>query len=158
MAAYKMPPYRELQFAVESRAGLRFGVCRGPTLPKSTIYCTYPNAQLFHQDGAVKCCWGKPIDGESGENCGSYRHFERSTIRKENMKIQYDPEVDALYIELRDVHADHNVDIEEGVSVDLDVDGHIVGLEILDASERLKESLLRLELGELSFKKAELKT
>ena len=74
------------------------------------------------------------------------------------MKIQYDPEVDALYIELRDVHADHNVDIEEGVSVDLDVDGHIVGLEILDASERLKESLLRLELGELSFKKAELKT
>ena len=74
------------------------------------------------------------------------------------MKIQYDPEVDALYIELRDVYADHNVDIEEGVSVDLDVDGHIVGLEILDASERLKESLLRLELGELSFKKAELKT
>ena len=74
------------------------------------------------------------------------------------MKIQYDPEVDALYIELRDVYADHNVDIEEGVSVDLDVDGHIVGLEILDASERLKESLLRLELGELAFKKAELKT
>ena len=69
------------------------------------------------------------------------------------MKIEYDPEVDALYIELRDVYADRNIDIEEGVSVDLDADGHIVGLEILDASERLKESLSRLELGELSFKK-----
>jgi len=74
------------------------------------------------------------------------------------MKIQYDPEVDALYIELRDVYADRNIDIEEGVSVDLDADGHIVGLEILDASERLKESLSCLELGELSFKKAKLKT
>jgi len=74
------------------------------------------------------------------------------------MKIQYDPEVDALYIELRDVYADRNVDIEEGVSVDLDADGHIVGLEILDASERLKESLSHLELGELSFKKAKVKT
>jgi len=74
------------------------------------------------------------------------------------MKIEYDPEVDALYIELRDVYADQNIDIEEGVSVDLDADGHIVGLEILDASERLKESLSRLELGELSFKKAKLKT
>jgi len=74
------------------------------------------------------------------------------------MKIEYDPEVDALYIELRDVYADRNIDIEEGVSVDLDADGHIVGLEILDASERLKESLSRLELGELSFKKAKLKT
>jgi len=74
------------------------------------------------------------------------------------MKIEYDPEVDALYIELRGVYADRNIDIEEGASVDLDADGHIVGLEILDASERLKESLSRLELGELSFKKAKLKT
>ena len=69
------------------------------------------------------------------------------------MKIEYDAEVDALYIEFRDVHADRNIDIEEGVSIDLDTDGHIVGLEILDASERLKESLSRLELGEVPFRK-----
>ena len=73
------------------------------------------------------------------------------------MKIEYDPEVDALYIELRDVYADHSIDIEEGVSVDLDADGHIVGLEILDASERLKESLSHMEFGERSFKKTKLK-
>ncbi len=52
------------------------------------------------------------------------------------MKIEYDPEVDALYIELRDVYAERNIDIEPGVSIDLDAEGHIVGLEILDASER----------------------
>ena len=69
------------------------------------------------------------------------------------MKIEYDPEVDALYIELRDVNADRNIDIEEGVSVDLDAEGHIVGLEILDASQKLKGSLLRLEFGELPLGK-----
>ena len=42
------------------------------------------------------------------------------------MKIEYDLEVDALYIELRDVYADRNKDIEEGVGVDLDADGYIV--------------------------------
>jgi len=68
------------------------------------------------------------------------------------MKIEYDVEVDALYIELRDVHADRNIDIEEGVSIDLDADGHIVGIEILDASEKLRESLSRLELGEVPFR------
>ena len=54
------------------------------------------------------------------------------------MKITYDPEADALYIALRDVQAVDGIDIEEGVSVDLDKDGHIIGIEILDASDRLK--------------------
>jgi uncharacterized protein YuzE len=74
------------------------------------------------------------------------------------MKIEYDAEVDAMYIEFRDVHADRNIDIEEGVSVDVDVEGHIVGLEILDASERLGESLSRLEFAELPFRKTKVRT
>ncbi len=53
------------------------------------------------------------------------------------MKITYDPEADALYIELRKVSAADSIDIEEGVTVDLDAAGHIIGIEILDASERL---------------------
>ena len=63
------------------------------------------------------------------------------------MKIEYDKEVDALYILLRDVPPADTVDIEEGVTVDLDGDGHIVGIEILDASERLGlESLLNISI------------
>jgi uncharacterized protein YuzE len=53
------------------------------------------------------------------------------------MRITYDPEGDVLYIALRDVPAVDGIDIEEGVSVDLDDKGHIIGVEILDASERL---------------------
>ena len=53
------------------------------------------------------------------------------------MKITYDPEADALYIELRRVRAVDSTDVEEGVTVDLDDRGHIIGLEILDASKRM---------------------
>ena len=53
------------------------------------------------------------------------------------MKIEYDPEADALYIQLRQAPVEDNVDIEDGVSVDLDGDTHIVGIEVLDASKRL---------------------
>ena len=56
------------------------------------------------------------------------------------MKIEYDPEADALYIQVRDAEAGDNIDIEEGVSVDVDADRHIVGLEILDVSKRLSPS------------------
>lgn len=56
------------------------------------------------------------------------------------MKIEYDPEADALYIQVREVEVADNVDIEDGVTVDLDADNHIVGLEILDASKRLSPS------------------
>jgi uncharacterized protein YuzE len=53
------------------------------------------------------------------------------------MRITYDPEGDALYIEFRRVQAHDSTDIEEGVTADLDENGHIIGLEILDASQRL---------------------
>ena len=56
------------------------------------------------------------------------------------MKIEYDPEADALYIQIREAHADDNIDIEEGVTVDVDEHRHIVGVEILDASKRLSPS------------------
>lgn len=56
------------------------------------------------------------------------------------MKIEYDPEADALYIQIREVPPHDNIDIEDGVSVDVDAEGHIVGLEILDASRRLSPS------------------
>lgn len=56
------------------------------------------------------------------------------------MKIEYDTDADALYIALREVPAASSIDIEEGVTVDVDALGHIVGLEILGASQRLSSS------------------
>jgi uncharacterized protein YuzE len=47
------------------------------------------------------------------------------------------------------------MDIEEGVTVDLDAQGHLVGIEILDASERLgKEQLHSVTLKDLAFEPA----
>lgn len=65
------------------------------------------------------------------------------------MRITYDPEGDALYIELRRVRAHDSVDIEEGVTADLDENGHIIGLEVLDASERLTPD----ELGAVKYER-----
>ncbi len=68
------------------------------------------------------------------------------------MNITYDHEVDALYIQLTDKKPARGVDIEEGVTVDLDKQGHLVGIEILDASERLgKEQLHSVTLKDLAF-------
>ncbi len=53
------------------------------------------------------------------------------------MKITYDPEGDALYIELRRGKPADSTDVEEGVTVDLDEDGHVLGIEVLDASKRM---------------------
>lgn len=56
------------------------------------------------------------------------------------MKIEYDPDADALYIQIRAADPEDNVDIEDGVTVDIDGAGHIVGVEILDVSKRLDPS------------------
>ena len=70
------------------------------------------------------------------------------------MKIEYDKEADALYIRLRNVKPVNNKDIEEGVTVDLDKGGHIVGIEILDASEKLgTESLLKVSTENIPLEK-----
>ena len=53
------------------------------------------------------------------------------------MKIEYDREADALYIQLREVYVEDNIDVEEGITLDLDENRHIVGIEILDASKKL---------------------
>jgi len=54
------------------------------------------------------------------------------------VKIEYSKDVDALYIKLREAKVADSIDVEEGVTVDLDKNRHIVGIEILDASEKLE--------------------
>jgi len=52
------------------------------------------------------------------------------------MKITYDREVDALYIRFKEttVTTEH---LAEGIAADYDADGHLAGIEILDAMQRL---------------------
>jgi uncharacterized protein YuzE len=58
------------------------------------------------------------------------------------MRMTYDPEADALYIELRQAMPTDSRDIEEGVTADLDPDGHVIGIEILHVRERLGPNAL----------------
>jgi uncharacterized protein YuzE len=70
------------------------------------------------------------------------------------MKIEYSKDVDALYIKLREAKITDSKDIEEGVTIDIDENGHIVGLEILDASEKLDISdLVNISIENLPLKK-----
>jgi uncharacterized protein YuzE len=52
------------------------------------------------------------------------------------MKIEYDKEVDALYIRLQEKTVARTREIEEGLNLDLDEEGKLIGLEVLDATER----------------------
>lgn len=52
------------------------------------------------------------------------------------MRIEYDPEADALYIRFRDVKPFDNLDIANGITVDRDDHKQLVGIEILDVSHR----------------------
>jgi uncharacterized protein YuzE len=52
------------------------------------------------------------------------------------MKIEYDNEVDALYIRIQDKEVVRTQEVEEGVNVDLDEKGAVIGIEIIAATER----------------------
>ncbi len=75
------------------------------------------------------------------------------------MKIEYDREADALYIQLRDAYVEDNIDIEEGITVDLDEKRHIVGIEILDASKKLSlRDLVNITIENLPVDRVETAT
>jgi len=72
------------------------------------------------------------------------------------LKIEYDKEADALYIQLRDALAEDNIDIEEGITIDLDKNRHIVGIEILDASKKLSlKDIVNITIENLPVDKIE---
>jgi uncharacterized protein YuzE len=53
------------------------------------------------------------------------------------MKVTYDAEVDILRIILSDKPVDESDEDRPGVILDYDTQGDIVGIEILDASQRV---------------------
>lgn len=75
------------------------------------------------------------------------------------MKIEYDKEADALYIQLREAYVDDNIDIEGGITVDLDEKRNIVGIEILDASRKLSlKDIVNITIENLPVDKIETAT
>ncbi len=53
------------------------------------------------------------------------------------MKLHYYPETDSLYIELKSTPGTRTVEVVDGLVVDLDDCGDVVGFDIEDASHKL---------------------
>lgn len=56
------------------------------------------------------------------------------------MRIEYDKEVDALYIRLKEKKVARTRELEDGLNIDLDEEGKLIGLEILDATQRYSKA------------------
>ncbi|KPL09224.1 hypothetical protein AMJ85_06990 [candidate division BRC1 bacterium SM23_51] len=53
------------------------------------------------------------------------------------MKLKYYPETDSLYIDLSEKPSAHSREIADGLVIDFDADGNVVGLDIDQASKKL---------------------
>ena len=63
------------------------------------------------------------------------------------MKVYYDKQADAAYIQLSAEKPEGVVEISEGLNVDITKDNKVVGIEILDASQKISiDSLFAYEL------------
>jgi uncharacterized protein YuzE len=53
------------------------------------------------------------------------------------MKLNYYPETDSLYIDLSSKPSKESLEISEGIVLDYDDDGHITGIDIDNASQKI---------------------
>lgn len=58
------------------------------------------------------------------------------------VQVKYDRKADALYIALREGTADISAEAAPNVIIDLDKAGHIIGIEVLDASKNMGQELV----------------
>lgn len=54
------------------------------------------------------------------------------------MKVNYCPETDSLYIDLSEQPSTESREISEGVVLDYDASGHLVGIDIDNASHKVE--------------------
>lgn len=52
------------------------------------------------------------------------------------MKFEFDPQADAVYLELVDAEVENSSEIQPGIIMDYDAEGRIVGIEVLYVSKR----------------------
>lgn len=73
------------------------------------------------------------------------------------MRVHYDGEVDAVYIELGKQRPEGVIEITDGVNIDVTSENKIVGIEILNASQKINIKTIfsyELELNKKSVRKS----
>jgi uncharacterized protein YuzE len=69
------------------------------------------------------------------------------------MKITYDRDADAAYIQLSVLKPEGVIEVADGINIDVSSDGKIVGIELLDATQKVSlESLLSYEISAESLR------
>ncbi len=77
---------------------------------------------------------------------GTRNHLPRPEIRKGwIMKLHYYPDTDSLYIEFKSGSGAETREVSDGLNVDLDAGGGVIGFDIDHASRRLDLSTLETE-------------
>ena len=61
------------------------------------------------------------------------------------MKLHYYPETDSLYVELKAGPGAETREVSDGLNVDLDADGEVVGFDLDHASRRFDLTTLETE-------------
>ena len=69
------------------------------------------------------------------------------------MRLSYDPDTDSLYIHLNDRPGIDSTEVTEGVVLDFDENGGLVGIDVQHASKHA--DIHRLLLNKMPFKELE---
>ena len=60
------------------------------------------------------------------------------------MKSRYDKEADAVYVELKHGKVHHTIEVRSNILIDVDKDGTVLGIEILNASTEAPQAIAGL--------------
>jgi uncharacterized protein YuzE len=60
-----------------------------------------------------------------------------------DMRIRYDPEVDALYLSLDDSKVVESEEVKPGIVLDFNAEKQVVGIEVLELRRRVPKADLR---------------
>jgi uncharacterized protein YuzE len=52
------------------------------------------------------------------------------------VKIEYSKKADAIYVYFKEDYVANSKEIEDGVVIDFDKEGQLIGIEVLDVSQR----------------------
>jgi uncharacterized protein YuzE len=93
------------------------------------------------------------VSKPEGISCRDGISTQRSEKGWCDMKVSYDGQVDAVYIELLPLKPDGVIEVADGINIDVTAEGKVVGIEFLNAKKRVNiDSLLSYEIEADSFK------
>jgi len=92
-----------------------------------------------NQPAAVSGAGDGERDGNAAQSGdGLSNEQDQQILEGNDMKVTYDPAVDVLRILFRDVPVEESDEDKPGVILDYDKDGNVVGMEVLNASQRVE--------------------